>query len=165
MKKYVISFYFLIVSCNGHKIQTTEAIKEDIKAVVIGETRAYMEKDYEKWSSFWDHGTDVLRLDVTKAGFQQSRGWENNGGNLEQFFKENPEPISSTFENTNYLILFDNSLAWVAFDQKWISAIGEKTTAKATITLVKKKNFWKIISYTAIQYEESSSDVDTLHRD
>ena len=166
MKKYVSGLCFLVLfSCQEGIGDNSKAIKEEIKAVVIGETQAYMEKDYEKWASYWDHGPDVLRLDVTKAGFAQSRGWENSGGNLKAFFEENPEPITSIFKNSNYLIFYDETLAWVAFDQTWTTRSGEETKAKATITLVRNQKAWKIISYTAIQYESEAGDVDTLGRE
>lgn len=166
MKKYVLGLCVLfLLSCQQEKKLITEEADAVIKEVVTGETLAYMDKDYEKWSSYWDHTGDVLRLDVTKAGFSQTRGWDKNGGNLENFFKENPEPITSTFENTNYLIFHDNNLAWVAFDQKWTTNAGEESVAKAAMTLVKKDNSWKIIAYTAIQYESEESTVDTLGRE
>lgn len=166
MNKYIfVIFVALLFSCQQEKMQPSEDIQETLKAVVVGETYAYMEKDYQKWASFWDHSADVLRLDVSEAGFAQKRGWEESGGNLESFFKENPEPITSTFVNSNYLIFYDVNLAWVAFDQTWTSQSGEETVAKATITLVKKANDWKIISYTAIQYEAEDENVDTLGRE
>ena len=165
MRKYIfVIFVALLISCQQEKTPTSEDIKETLKAIVVGETYAYMEKDYQKWASYWDHSNDVLRLDVSKAGFAQKRGWDKNGGNLESFFKENPEPITSTFINSNYLIFYDVNLAWVAFDQTWTNQSEEKTVAKATITLVKKTNAWKIISYTAIQYEAENQNVDTLER-
>lgn len=166
MNKYVfVISVALLFSCQQEKMPASEDIQEALKAVVVGETNAYMEKDYQKWSSYWDHGSDVLRLDVSKEGFAQTRGWDKSGGNLESFFKENPEPITSTFVNSSYLIFYDVNLAWVAFDQTWTSQSGEKSVAKATITLVKKENTWKIISYTAIQYEEEDQNVDTLGRE
>ncbi|MGB5322709.1 MAG: hypothetical protein WBN12_10600 [Lutimonas sp.] len=166
MNKYVfVIFIAILFSCQQEKMQSSEDIEETLKAVVVGETFAYMEKDYQKWASFWDHSGDVLRLDVSQAGFSQTRGWDKSGGNLESFFKENPEPITSTFVNSNYLIFYDVNLAWVAFDQTWTSQSGEETVAKATITLVKKANDWKIISYTAIQYEAEDENVDTLGRE
>ncbi len=166
MNKYAfIVSIALLVSCQQEKTAPTEDIKETLKTIVVGETLAYMEKDYQKWASYWDHGSDVLRLDVSKAGFSQTKGWDKNGGNLESFFKENPEPITSSFENSNYLIFYDTQLAWVAFDQTWTSPAGEKTVAKATITLIKKATDWKIISYTAIQYEAEDQNVDTLGRE
>ncbi|MCO4821188.1 MAG: hypothetical protein KC469_03915 [Flavobacteriaceae bacterium] len=166
MNKYVLVIsVVLLFSCQQEKMPTSEDMQEALKAVVVGETNAYMEKDYQKWASYWDHSGDVLRLDVSKAGFAQTRGWDKSGGNLESFFKENPEPITSTFVNSNYLIFYDVNLAWVAFDQTWTSQSGEETVAKATITLVKKANDWKIISYTAIQYEEEDQNVDTLGRE
>ena len=155
----------LLFSCQQEKVSPSEDTKETLKAIVVGETNAYMEKDYQKWASYWDHSNDVLRLDVSKAGFTQARGWDKNGGKLESFFKENPEPITSTFVNSNYLIFHDVNLAWVAFDQAWTSQEGEKTVAKATITLVKNAVTWKIISYTAIQYDEEDQNVDTLERE
>lgn len=166
MKKYVLVILCvaLLSSCQQEKIQTPEDIKEILKTVVEGETYAYMEKDYQKWASYWDHSGDVLRLDVSNTGFNQKRGWDKNGKNLESFFKENPEPITSTFVNSNYLILYDVNLAWVAFDQTWTSQLGEVTVAKATITLVKKGKTWKIISYTAIQYEAETQNANTLER-
>ena len=165
-----------LISCKDQEKQTIqitktasgssaeEDVKETLKTFVEGETYAYMEKNYEKWASFWDHSEDVLRLDISETGFAQTRGWKNSGGNLESFFKENPEPITSTFVNSNYLIFYDDHLAWVAFDQTWTSQSGEKSVAKATITLVKKENDWKIISYTAIQYKAEDQNVDTLNR-
>jgi len=166
MNKYVfVMIIALLFSCQQEKISSPEDVKETLKTVVEGETYAYMEKDYEKWASFWDHSNDVLRLDISEAGFAQTRGWDKSGGNLESFFIENPEPITSTFENTNYLIFYDDNLAWVAFDQSWTSQSGEKSVAKATITLVKKKEDWKIISYTAIQYKAEDQNVDTLGRE
>ncbi len=166
MNKYVFLIYVaLLFSCQQEKMSPSEDMKETLKAIVVGETYAYMEKDYQKWASYWDHSDDVLRLDVSKAGFAQKRGWDKSGGNLELFFKENPEPITSTFVNSNYLIFYDVNLAWVAFDQTWTSQSGEKTVAKATITLVKKTQAWKIISYTAIQYEAEDQNVDTLGRE
>jgi len=166
MRKYIfILFITLLFSCKQEKVPTSEDINETLKEIVEGETYAYMKKDYQKWASYWDHSNDVLRLDVSKAGFSQSRGWDKNGGKLEGFFKENPEPITSTFVNSNYLIFSDINLAWVAFDQTWTSQSGEKTEAKATITLVKKENDWKIISYTAIQYDAEGEDIDTLERE
>jgi hypothetical protein len=166
MNQYVfLMCVALLFSCEQEKMSSSEDIKETLKAIVVGETNAYMEKDYQKWASYWDHSADVLRLDVSKAGFAQKRGWDESGGNLESFFKENPDPITSTFLNSNYLIFYDVNLAWVAFDQTWTSQSGEKTVAKATITLVKKAKTWKIISYTAIQYEAEDQNVDTLGRE
>ena len=152
MKKYVLAICIaLLFSCQQEKAPYSDDIKETLKAIVEGETNAYMEKDYQKWASYWDHSSDVLRLDISQTGFAQTRGWDKSGVNLESFFKENPEPITSTFENSDYLIFYDDNLAWVAFDQTWTSQSGEESVAKATITLVKKENAWKIISYTAIQ--------------
>lgn len=166
MKNLVIGICaVLFFSCQQNKSIDPETAKEAIKTVVTGETYAYMEKDYAKWSSYWDHSVDVLRLDVTNEGFQQTRGWAKSGGNLESFFKENPEPITSTFVNSNYLIFHDTNLAWVAFDQIWTTVSSEESVAKATITLVKKEDSWKIISYTAIQYEAEDVTIDTLGRD
>ena len=167
MKKYLFGFcVFLLFSCQEEKKAIApEAAKKAIKDVVTGETLAYMEKDYKKWASYWDHSSEVLRLDVSDAGFAQTRGWDKSGGNLETFFKKNPEPITSTFENSNYLIFYDTNLAWVAFDQTWKTVSGEESVAKATITLVKKEDDWKIISYTAIQYEAEDDGVDTLGRE
>lgn len=155
----------LLISCQTQKTKSSETIEDSLKAVVVGETNAYIEKDYQRWASYWDHSADVLRLDISEAGFAQTRGWDKSGGNLESFFEENPELITSTFENSNYLIFHDNNLAWVAFDQTWKSQAGEKSVAKAAITLIKKADDWKIISYTAIQYEAENQNVSTLERD
>lgn len=166
MNKYAfVIFAALLFSCQQENTAPSEDIKETLQGIVEGETYAYMEKDYQKWASYWDHSKDVLRLDISKAGFAQIKGWDESGGKLESFFKENPEPITSTFVNSDYLIFYDSNLAWVAFDQTWTSPTGEKTVAKATITLVKKANAWKIISYTAIQYEDEDQNVDTLGRE
>lgn len=166
MRKYIlITCLGLLFSCQQEKSNSTDEIKESLKALVVGETTAYMKKDYQKWSSFWDHGEDVLRLDVSQTGFAQTRGWDKSGGNLNSFFKENPEPITSTFENSNYLIFHDNTLAWVAFDQSWTSPAGKQNVAKATVTLVKKANDWKIIAYTAIQYDPENENANALERE
>lgn len=170
MSKYafVISIIFLFACQHEQAAPIVAAdidIEADIKSVVEGETYAYMEKNYQKWASYWDHSSDVLRLDVADGTFAQQSGWDKNGGKLESFFIEHPEPITSTFENSNYLIFHDTNLAWVAFDQTWTTEEGEVSVAKATITLLKKEGDWKMISYTAIQYDAEGDDVDTLGRE
>ena len=108
MNNYVfVVFVALLFSCQQEKTPPSEDIKESLKAIVVGETYAYMEKDYQKWAPYWDHSSDVSRFDVSKAGFAQKRGWDKINGNLESFFKKNPEPITSTFVNYNYLIFYD----------------------------------------------------------
>jgi len=165
MNKYIFVICISILfSCQQEKVLISEDVEENLKEIVEGETFAYMEKDYHKWASYWDKSNDVLRLDVSEAGFVQ-RGWAESSENLKIFFEEHPEPITSTFENSNYLIFYDVNLAWVAFDQTWTSQSGKETVAKATITLVKKESAWKIISYTAIQYEAEDKTVDTLGRE
>ncbi len=168
-KSLTVICLFFLFSCQEERGVPPEESKADIEAsivaVVEGETYAYMEKDYKKWASYWDHSSDVLRLDVADGIFAQQRGWDKNGGKLESFFIEHPEPITSTFENTNYLIFHDTNLAWVAFDQTWTTEEGAVSVAKATITLIKKESDWKMISYTAIQYDAEGDDVDTLGRD
>lgn len=166
MNKYIWGICaILFFSCQPEKGVSSEEVEENLKTIVEGETYAYMEKNYQKWASYWDQSTEVLRLDVSPEGFSQKRGWEKNKGNLETFFRQNPEPITSTFKNSNYLIFHDNNLAWVAFDQTWTTESGEKSVAKATITLVRKQSDWKIISYTAIQYKEGDEKGSTLDRD
>lgn len=166
MNKYIIIIFIAaLCSCQQENEVANIDQKENLKAIVEGETKAYMQKDYQKWASYWDHSKDVLRLDVSPAGFAQVRGWEESGGKLESFFEENPEPITSTFENSNYLIYYDESLAWVAFDQTWTTDVGDKSVAKATITLIKQAVDWKIVSYTAIQYDTENQNFDTLERD
>ena len=164
MNKFLATLCIVLVFACNQQNTTSQNEKEAIKAVVDGETHAYMEKDYDKWASFWDHNNDVLRLDVNSAGFSQSKGWHNNSDTWETFFKENPEKITSTYINSNYLILYDANLAWLAFDQEWKTTTGEKTFAKATITLVKKDNSWKIKSYTAIQINPDNAVVNTNDR-
>ena len=93
MNKYVLVISVgLLFSCQQEKKQTSEDVQETVKAVVVGETNAYMEKDYQKWASYWDHSSDVLRLDVSKAGFAQTRGWDKSGGNLESFLRRTLNP-------------------------------------------------------------------------
>lgn len=166
MIKYILPMCIvLFFCCQQERVIPSDEVKKAIIEVVTGETYAYMEKDYQKWASYWNHGSEVLRLDVSKDGFAQTRGWDKNGRHLEVFFKEHPEPITSTFVNSNYFIRYDTDLAWVAFDQAWTSQEGVETVAKATITLVNEASSWKIISYTAIQYEAEDDTVDTLGRD
>jgi len=167
MNKYILALgAVILLSCQSKQSTSEEKVSDEIiKAIITDETFAYMEKDYDKWASYWDHGSDVLRLDVSEEGFSQTKGWDKNGAHLETFFVEHPEPITSTFENSNYLIFGDTELAWVAFDQKWTTESGEESVAKATVTLIKKENSWKIISYTAIQYEVEDETVDTLGRE
>ncbi len=64
MNKYIlIIFIALLFSCHQEKTPSPEDIKEALKGIVVGETYAYMKKDYQKWAFYWDHSNDVLRLD------------------------------------------------------------------------------------------------------
>ena len=46
MNKYVfVIFVAFLFSCQQEKVQPSDDIEETLKAVVVGETYAYMEKD------------------------------------------------------------------------------------------------------------------------
>lgn len=81
-------FMALLFSCQQNITASTEDVEERLKAIVEVETYAYMEKDYHRWVSYWDHSNDVLRLDVSTIGFAQVRGWDRSGGILESFLRE-----------------------------------------------------------------------------
>ena len=79
---FFVIFVALLFSCQQEEAAPAEDVRETLKEIVEGETYAYMQKDYQKWASYWDHSNDVLRLDVSKAGFAQIKGWDKSGGKL-----------------------------------------------------------------------------------
>jgi tetratricopeptide (TPR) repeat protein len=150
----IISLYALS-ACEKNK---TDADKETIKAVIMAETKAYAEKNYDQWASYWAHNEDVLRLALGYGYKTELQGWSQIDSVWKNYFKNYPEPIKDKFVKENYVIHIDAHLAWAAFDEFWIGEDGEKTAAKNIVTLKKIDGTWKFVSMTVINFESYKED-------
>ena len=84
----IISLYVLS-ACEKNM---TDADKETIKAVIMAETKAFAERNYDQWASCWAHNEDVLRFDLAYGYKSEFQGWSQIDSVYGNYIKNNPEP-------------------------------------------------------------------------
>ncbi len=132
--------------------ETTDIAKEEeaIKAVIVAESRAFWQKDYEAWADQWHHEDYIRILGWWEGGGVYVReGWEIIGGGMKALMERNPEPNEQNEVNKNYNIRISKSMAWVTFDQYGTdtgeAAMDMPGKAPNTRILEKVDGQWKIV--------------------
>jgi hypothetical protein len=126
--------------------------KEQTKILQLIETesKAFWDKDYNKWAACWVHEPYIRTMGWWKdGGVTIVKGWEERGPRTKGFMKEFPEPSPQNVrrENINVRILQD--AAWVTFDQ-YGTDTGEPILdmpglSRETRFLEKHNGQWKIV--------------------
>ena len=161
-------FYFIILSCVVLLIHACkpkadiEKETEAIKALIYGETQAFIQNDTAKVLSYYIQDDYQTRLSASCETIELYKGWKE----LSAFFKNNPVGISNP-ENTKEFIQIKvtGDAAWAIYKDNWtytlsatLSGIARDTiiTTKGfllcTMNLEKKLNEWKISSFSIYSY-------------
>lgn len=124
--------------------------RASILQVIENESKAFWDKDYNKWAACWVHEPYIRTMGWWQAGgVTVVKGWEERGPRTKQHMEEFPEPNPQNVirENINIRILQD--AAWVTFDQ-YGKDNGEPVMdmpglSRETRFLEKHNGQWKIV--------------------
>lgn len=128
-----------------------EKEKKAIFDVIEGESKAFWDKDFERYASYWVHEPYIRTMGWWKAGgVTVVKGWEERGQRTQKHMEESPEPNPTATkvrrENINLRIYQD--VAWLTFDQ-YGEDTGDPTMdmpglSRETRILEKHNGQWKI---------------------
>lgn len=159
----VLSFVVLISGASAHEHLLSE--KEAIKAVIEKETTGWANRNFETWSSAWQHSDDVMAVFVSPGSYSETIGWDELSANMKWQFENYPAAITDRVARENFVIRVDGAVAWVTFEQfRWREGSGERTHSREQRSLVKDNGRWKIASLTTIyddRFEPSPETVES----
>jgi hypothetical protein len=120
--------------------------------VIENESKAFWNKDFEEFSSYWAHEDYIRTLGWWEAGgVTVVEGWEERGRRTKSHMDDSPEANATATkvkrENINLRIFKD--VAWMTFDQ-YGEDTGDATMdmpglSRETRILEKHNGQWKIV--------------------
>lgn len=143
-----------LLFCTGAFCQVApdmEKEKEAIIAIIKAETQSYCDRDFEAFAATWKHDESVLDVRTSKTSYGISFGWEGSGATMEEFFKNNPEPIENMEVKKNFNVQVKDNFAWATFDQDTYNGEGEIVSSNfGTNILEKIDGNWRIVYLTRL---------------
>lgn len=94
--------------------------RDRILAVVNGETRAALRRDYEAWRSYWVHEPFVVKTYVNAAEGtgSETRGWAAVDDFVGTYLRDHPEPEPPPTPVEDASVRLYGDGAWVSYDQQ-----------------------------------------------
>jgi len=126
--KHWIVCLLVILSCYSCQEEIDiEKEKEAIIAVIEEETKAFNERDFDRFSATYVQDESTYWLGASKQEYWFNSGWNEIGTVFKEYFENNPDPGSVTYEKSNYRIKIYLESAWSISDQKVYSDGGQIT--------------------------------------
>ncbi len=173
MKKsvYIFSSVFVLVllfsACQPQV--DIEKEKEAIKAVINGETEAYLARDYDLFASYYVQDESNIRLFVSKDTFEITEGWEKLSGNFKESIEDDElwgEYADLKCEKSDFKIKVYSDCAWACNEEKITGVYqGEPFESdRFQIRILEKvEGEWKIVNLTFVEktsYEEAEENIE-----
>ena len=129
---------------------TTLAEEEAVKKVIIAETEAFWDKDFQKLSNCWAQEEYVRVVGWWEhGGISVRKGWSVIGARMHKQITEHPEKNHQNVTRENFNVRVSGNMAWATFDQ-YGTDTGEKAMdmpglSYETRILEKHNGQWKIV--------------------
>lgn len=100
-----------------------DEIETDSAAVldaIRAETQAWLQRDFEAWSSHWVQSPQSRRMESwVSLGVRVDEGWEAISARIKKIVARFPEqsPFEGSVRRENVNIVVDGNVAWATFDQ------------------------------------------------
>ena len=137
----------IVLRSNDNNTTITE--EEAVKKVIVTETEAFWNKDFQQLSDCWVHEDYARVVGWWQAGGVTVRkGWSVIGKKMETVIKENPGKNPQNVTRENFNIRISGDMAWVTFEQ-YGTDTGEQAMdmpglSYETRILEKQNGQWKI---------------------
>lgn len=117
MKKYLWILFALILMA-GTSCQERidiEKEKEAIKAVILEESNAFNDRDFNRLAATYIQDETNIRMGASKSGYGYRVGWEDIGSAIKEYIEQNPDQVTRKVQLTDYKIKVYNGSAWIVF--------------------------------------------------
>jgi hypothetical protein len=92
--------------------------RAQILELIEAESKAFWDKDYNKWAACWAQEPYIRTMGWWKdGGVTVVKGWEERGPRTKQHMEQFPEPNPQNVRRENINIRILQDAAWVTFDQ------------------------------------------------
>ncbi|MEM9649716.1 MAG: hypothetical protein AAF969_14660 [Bacteroidota bacterium] len=138
----------------SHKANEKE--KQAILTTLNNETKAAFQRDYELWTTYWVHNSDISKtyIDFADNTFSESVGWEEISQFVKTFIEEHPEPEPLPTLLDKIDVRLYGKGAWVTYEQH-DSIRGLK---RETRLMEKEGGTWKIAGMQTTIYGFQSEE-------
>ena len=128
-----------------------------IKEIVIKESTAWANRDYNTFISTWAHKPYSTWRAFNGRRLFETFGWDEINKNFESSFKNNPDTLKVKITRNDFVIHVNNNMAWISFiaNYSWDNP-GRvvKLKTQESRSLIKENGQWKIltlmVNYVAI---------------
>lgn len=127
-----------------------EKNRTEILRVIENESKAFWDKDYERWSSYWVHAPYIRTMGWwERGGVTVVKGWDERGPRTKAHMKDNPDPNPQNVVRENINIRIYQDAAWVTFDQygkdNGVPDMDMPGLSRETRFMEKHDGQWKIV--------------------
>ena len=135
---------FIIIACISCQVSLDiDKEKEAIKAVILEESYAFCERDFERIVATYIKDDYNIRMAGTKYGYLYLTGWDDNESFIKTYIENHPEPDPRRAELFDCKIRVYDNVGWAVFKTDE-GNIGARF-------LEKVNGNWKIVFLSAIQ--------------
>jgi hypothetical protein len=129
---------------------TTPQDEAAIKAVIEAETKAFFDRNYDAWASYWLQSShDSQTWNNSDGTVFSSVGWEKVGAGAKAWIAANPTPETPpTITRDNWNFHIQGDMAVVGFVQTAKDATNNNTSHEWR-AMVRKDGKWKIMTMNA----------------
>jgi len=147
MKKQMLMVAVLLFIGALSKAFAQSSEEEQIKKVVLAETKYYLIGDSTAWKNTWLHDSKVTHTWASSGSYGFMIGWDSIERRVIRSMVFNGPRDPTALRNENYNIRVNGNFATVEFDQvSGESTDSSRYVARSHRTLVKQNGNWKIAS-------------------
>lgn len=148
---FLFGFVFLVQFTFAQENIDLTAEENAIKEVVIKETTAWINRDYNSLISTWAHKPYAKRRAFNGRTFFETFGWDEIDKNFKSSFENNPDTLKVKITRDDFIIHINNNMAWISYfaNFSWDNP-GRvvKLKTQESRSLIKENGQWKILTLT-----------------
>ena len=137
---------------DNHPAKAQAAARAEVLAVIIAESTAFWDKDFDAWAECWAHVPYTRTMGWWAAGgVRVVEGWEEQSTAIRRTMEASPQPnpTASRVRRENLNLQIHDSVAWVTFDQygedTGDAAMDMAGRSRETRILERHDGQWKIV--------------------
>ena len=151
-------FTALLIASSSFAFGQKKAASEEaaIQKVIEQESRYFWARDFKNWQKLWVQEPYTIWTAASNTGVRQFHGWDTWKAEVENLFKESPDPIpyDGDVKKNKYNFRIYGDGAWVTFEQD-----NKGTTTYETRIMEKHGGKWKI---AAVQLFFNTNEPETM---
>ncbi|MBN1348965.1 nuclear transport factor 2 family protein [candidate division KSB1 bacterium] len=153
MSKLQLLLVFTVLFAINCTRQTGDITAEEnaIKALVLKETTAWVNRDYDSFISAWAHKPYAVSRYATESRYYEIFGWDEIAKSIKRQFETNPDTLAVEFSSEEFKIYIENSTALITYIDHFVWDLpGRKVKNKIQESrcLMKENGQWKIVTLT-----------------